>query len=244
MLRCSPTAAFHRKPRSGIACKSSSHPPAHQPYHQHNHNNGTKDSVTEHLISPYILRKSVYAYLPPVRVQIQCHSVEVDRNDGLPPGGDGLRRANRVKRNKTHEHKRIHIFWNRSRIGRSGRRIACSEIRTGDAEVLAFKGRGEHRLSGDSRIRRARYRIAGDQSRKESDEAQCGKPECRRGRRRSNLPGSRGNHSVEQRKSVLTAPVRAGSCRPAKMARAALRVWERAAGGQRESGGRNRRLHR
>lgn len=84
-------------------------------------------------------------------------------------------------------------------LGRSGRRIACSEIRTEDAEVLAFKGRGEHRLSGDSRIRRARC-IAGDQSRKESDEAQLRKPECRRGLRRSNLPRSRGNHSVGQRK--------------------------------------------
>ncbi len=88
---------------------TSSQPPAHQPYHHHNHCNGSKQSVTEHFISPYKLMESVYAYLPPARVQIQCHSIEVDRND---------------------------------------------------------------------------------QSRTESDEAQRGKPECRRGRRRSNLPGS------------------------------------------------------
>ena len=64
---------------------TSSQPPAHQPYHQHNHSNGSKHSVTEHLISPYKLRESVYAYLPPVRVQIQCHSIEVDRKERACP---------------------------------------------------------------------------------------------------------------------------------------------------------------
>ena len=44
---------------------TSSQPPAHQPYHHHNHCNGSKQSVTEHFISPYKLMESVYAYLPP-----------------------------------------------------------------------------------------------------------------------------------------------------------------------------------
>jgi hypothetical protein len=61
-----PNSSIPQKPKIGDRMQvTSSHTPAQKPYHQHNHNNGSKQSVTvHHLSSPYKLRESVYAYLP------------------------------------------------------------------------------------------------------------------------------------------------------------------------------------
>src|SRR5450432_1242262 len=85
---------------------------AHQPHHQHNHNNGSKHSVTEHLISPCKLTESVYAYLHRWECRFEAilsraaRSIRAARRANLAPEMQiqqgGL---------KTHERKRIHLFW-------------------------------------------------------------------------------------------------------------------------------------
>ena len=80
-----PNSSIPQKARIGDRMQvTSSQPPAHQPYHQHNHSNGSKHSVTEHLISPYKLRESVYAYLPPLECRFSAIPSKSTAMSGLP----------------------------------------------------------------------------------------------------------------------------------------------------------------